>query len=142
AGGRRPPEHPKGWFYEPTVLADVRHGMSLLKEEIFGPVAAILPFGTFDEALALANDSPYGLGATLFSRDARRVRRYFEEIEVGNVWVNDPLVDNPAGPFGGMKMSGLGRELGEEGLEEFQQTKHVHWDIEGPIKPWWFPLEK
>jgi acyl-CoA reductase-like NAD-dependent aldehyde dehydrogenase len=117
-------------------------GMSLLKEEIFGPVAAILPFGTFDEALALANDSPYGLGATLFSRDARRVRRYFEEIEVGNVWVNDPLVDNPAGPFGGMKMSGLGRELGEEGLEEFQQTKHVHWDIEGPIKPWWFPLEK
>lgn len=142
AGGRRPPHLPKGWFYEPTVLADVRHGMSLLKEEIFGPIAPVMPFRTFDEALALANDSAYGLGATLFSRDARRVRRYFEEIEVGNVWVNDPLVDNPAGPFGGMKMSGLGRELGEEGLEEFQQTKHVHWDIEGTIKPWWFPLER
>ena len=142
AGGRRPSHLTKGWFYEPTVLADVRHGMSLLKEEIFGPVAPVLPFRTFDEALALANDSPYGLGATLYTRDARRVRRYFEEIEAGNVWVNDPLVDNPAGPFGGMKMSGLGRELGEEGLEEFQLTKHVHWDIEGSVKPWWFPLEK
>jgi len=142
AGGRRPPQHARGWFYEPTVLSDVRHGMSLFQEEIFGPVAPVLPFRTFDEALALANDSPYGLGATLFSRDARRVRQYFEEIEVGNVWVNDPLVDNPAGPFGGMKMSGLGRELGEEGLEEFQQTKHVHWDIEGSIKPWWFPLPR
>ena len=140
AGGRRPAHLPKGWFYEPTVLSNVRHGMSLLQEEIFGPVAPIMPFRTFDEALALANDSPYGLGATLFSNDAKRVRRYFEEIQAGNVWVNDPLVDNPAGPFGGMKMSGLGRELGEEGLEEFQQTKHVHWDIEAAIKPWWYPL--
>jgi acyl-CoA reductase-like NAD-dependent aldehyde dehydrogenase len=138
AGGRRPGHLTKGWFYEPTILAGARHGMSLLKEEIFGPVAPVIPFGTFDEALALANDSAYGLGATLFSSDARKVRRYFEEIQVGNVWVNDPLVDNPAGPFGGMKMSGLGRELGEEGLEEFQQTKHVHWDIEGRIKSWWF----
>jgi betaine-aldehyde dehydrogenase len=99
----------------------------------------VVPFADFDEALGLANDSPYGLGATLFSHDPRRVRRYYEEIEAGNVWVNDPLVDNPAGPFGGMKMSGLGRELGEEGLEEFQQTKHVHWDIEARPKPWWFP---
>lgn len=140
AGGRRPRHLSKGWFYEPTVLSDVHHGMSLLREEIFGPVAPIMPFRTFDEALALANDSPYGLGATLFSSDARRVRRYFEEIQAGNVWVNDPLVDNPAGPFGGMKMSGLGRELGEEGLEEFQQTKHVHWDIEASAKPWWYPL--
>ncbi len=139
-GGRRPERLAKGWFYEPTVLAGVRHGMSLLKEEIFGPVVPIMSFSTFDEALALANDSPYGLGATLFSTDAKKVRRYYEEIQAGNVWVNDPLVDNPAGPFGGMKMSGLGRELGEEGLEEFQQTKHVHWDIEGRIKPWWYPL--
>jgi betaine-aldehyde dehydrogenase len=142
AGGRRPPRLTKGFFYEPTVLTGVRHGMRLLGEEIFGPVAPVLPFETFDEALRLANDSPYGLGATLYSTDARRVRRYYEEIEAGNVWVNDPLVDNPAGPFGGMKMSGQGRELGEEGLEEFQQTKHVHWDIEGAIKPWWFPLAR
>jgi betaine-aldehyde dehydrogenase len=105
-------------------------------------VAPVIPFSTFDEALRLANDSRYGLGATLYSHDPRRVRRYYEEIEAGNVWVNDPLVDNPAGPFGGMKMSGLGRELGEEGLREFQQTKHVHWDIEMPDKPWWYPLPR
>jgi betaine-aldehyde dehydrogenase len=141
SGGRRPPHLKKGWFYEPTVLTGVQPGMSLLKEEIFGPVAPVISFKSFDEALRLANDSPYGLGATLYSSDARKVRRYFEEIEVGNVWVNDPLVDNPAGPFGGIKMSGMGRELGEEGLEEFQQTKHVHWDIEARRKPWWFPLE-
>jgi betaine-aldehyde dehydrogenase len=141
-GGRRPPHLPKGYFYEPTVLAGVRQGMSIIREEIFGPVAPVIPARSFDEALALANDSPYGLGACLFSNDPRKVKRYFEEIQAGNVWINDPLVDNPAGPFGGMKMSGLGRELGQEGLEEFQVTKHVHWDVEAPIKPWWFPLEK
>ncbi len=139
SGGRRPPHLPKGYFYEPTVLTNVRHGMKLMQEEIFGPVAPVVSFTTFDEALALANDSPYGLGATLFSNDPKRVQRYYEEIQVGNVWINDPLVDNPAGPFGGMKMSGMGRELGEEGLEEFQQTKHVHWDIQATPKSWWYP---
>jgi acyl-CoA reductase-like NAD-dependent aldehyde dehydrogenase len=142
AGGRRPPHLKKGYYYEPTVLTNVTHGMKILQEEIFGPVAPVLTFKSFDEALALANDSPYGLGATLFSNDPRRVKRYFEEIQVGNVWINDPLVDNPAGPFGGMKMSGMGRELGEEGLEEFQQTKHVHWDIEATPKSWWYPWGK
>jgi betaine-aldehyde dehydrogenase len=140
SGGRRPPHLAKGWFYEPTVLVNVKQGMGLLQEEIFGPVAPLIAFRGFDEAMRLANDSPYGLGATLFSNDPRRVRRFYEEIQAGNVWVNDPLVDNPAGPFGGMKMSGLGRELGEEGLEEFQQTKHVHWDMDARPKPWWFPL--
>jgi acyl-CoA reductase-like NAD-dependent aldehyde dehydrogenase len=139
AGGRRPAHLKKGWFFEPTILTGVRHGTGLLRDEIFGPVAPVIPFADFDAGLRLANDSPYGLGATLFSNDPRRVRRYYEEIEAGNVWVNDPLVDNPAGPFGGMKMSGLGRELGEEGLEEFMQTKHVHWDMEALPKPWWFP---
>jgi betaine-aldehyde dehydrogenase len=139
AGGRRPPHLSKGWFYEPTVLTGARHGAGIFREEIFGPVLPVVPFKDFDEALRLANDSPYGLGATLFSDDPRRVRRYYEDIQAGNVWVNDPLVDNPAGPFGGVKMSGLGRELGEEGLEEFQQTKHLHWDLEARPKPWWFP---
>ena len=142
SGGRRPPHLAKGWFYEPTVLVGVRQDNPLLAEEIFGPIAPVIPFEGFDEGLRLANDSPYGLGATLFSNDPRRVRRYYEEIEAGNVWVNDPLVDNPAGPFGGLKQSGLGRELGEEGLEEFQQTKHVHWDLEARPKPWWFPWDE
>ncbi len=138
-GGRRPGHLPKGFFYQPTVLANARHGMSIFREEIFGPLAPVIPFRSFEEGLALANDSPYGLGACLYSNDARKVRRYYEEIQAGNVWINDPLVDNPAGPFGGMKMSGLGRELGEEGLEEFQQTKHVHWDIEAAPKEAWYP---
>jgi betaine-aldehyde dehydrogenase len=64
-----------------------------------------------------------------------------EEIEAGYVWVNDPIVDNLAGSFGGMKHSGIGRELGQEGLEEFLETKHIHWEIEGGIKSWWFPWD-
>jgi molybdenum cofactor biosynthesis protein MoaC len=64
------------------------------------------------------------------------------EVEAGTLWINDPLTDNDAGPFGGFKMSGMGRELGEEGLDEFRETKHVHWDFEGAMKPWWFPYGK
>lgn len=89
----------------------------------------------------MANNSHYGLGATLTTNDPRRVKYYYEEIESGNVWVNDPLIDNVAGPFGGMKRSGIGRELGIEGLEEFFDTKHVHWEMEGGLKTWWYPWE-
>jgi acyl-CoA reductase-like NAD-dependent aldehyde dehydrogenase len=67
------------------------------------------------------------------------VRQFYEQVRAGTIWINDPLTDNYAGPFGGMKMSGLGRELGEEGIEEFWQTKHVHWDIEGGYKDYWYP---
>ncbi len=140
-GGRIPPDRPKGYYYEPTVIVDVDDGMALMQEEIFGPVLPVIPVKDFDEAMQRANDSPYGLGATLFTSDARKVRQYMDEIEAGNVWVNDPLIDNVAGPFGGFKRSGLGRELGHEGLEDFQETKHVHWEVEGRQKPWWFPLE-
>jgi betaine-aldehyde dehydrogenase len=115
--------------------------MDVMKEETFGPVLPVVPVANFDEALRRSNESQYGLGATLFTNDARKVRRYMEEIEAGNVWVNDPLIDNVAGPFGGMKRSGIGRELGEEGLEEFLETKHVHWEMEASIKPWWYPWD-
>jgi betaine-aldehyde dehydrogenase len=141
SGGRIPPDKPKGFYYEPTVLTEVRDEMLVMKEETFGPVLPIVAVQDFDEALERANRSKYGLGATLFTSDARKVKRFMEEIEAGNVWVNDPIVDNLAGPFGGMKQSGIGRELGLEGLEEFFETKHVHWEIEGGIKPWWFPWE-
>jgi betaine-aldehyde dehydrogenase len=140
-GGRIPPDKPKGFFYEPTVLSQVSEEMTVMKEETFGPVLPVVPVADFEEALRRSNASQYGLGATLFTSDARKVKRYMEEIEAGNVWVNDPLVDNLAGPFGGMKRSGIGRELGQEGLEEFYETKHVHWDIEGGIKPWWYPWD-
>jgi acyl-CoA reductase-like NAD-dependent aldehyde dehydrogenase len=108
------------------------------REETFGPV---LPVEDFEVALMRSNASRYGPGATLFSSDARKVKRFMEEIEAGYVWVNDPIVDNLAGPFGGMKRSGIGRELGQEGLEEFLETKHMHWEIEGGIKSWWFPWD-
>ncbi|GAB4476198.1 MAG: aldehyde dehydrogenase family protein [Anaerolineae bacterium] len=136
-GGRLPAEG-KGFFYPPTVVADCTHRMRLMREETFGPVLGLMPFDSLDEAIALANDSDYALGASIFTADARRVRRVIADVPAGTLWVNDPLVDNIAGPFGGMKMSGMGRELGTEGLDDFRQVKHVHWDIEARPKPWWF----
>jgi acyl-CoA reductase-like NAD-dependent aldehyde dehydrogenase len=138
-GGRRPRQFEKGFFFEPAVLVDVDHSMRIMREETFGPTIPVMAYRTFDEAIALANDTEYGLGACLYSHDARKVRRFYEEVQAGSIWINDPLTDNYAGPFGGMKMSGIGRELGEEGIEEFWQTKHVHWDIEGSIKDFWYP---
>lgn len=138
-GGRRPADRPTGFFYPPTVLVGVDHGMKVMQEETFGPVLPLMAYRDFDEAIRLANDSPYGLGASLISGDPKLVQRFFEEVHAGTIWINDPLTDNYAGPFGGMKMSGLGRELGQEGLEEFTQVKHVHWDIEGGMKGYWYP---
>jgi acyl-CoA reductase-like NAD-dependent aldehyde dehydrogenase len=140
-GGRVPADKIKGYFYEPTVLSKVTEEMGVMKEETFGPVLPVVPVANFDEALSRSNQSKYGLGATLFTNDPRKVKKYMEEIEAGNVWVNDPLIDNLAGPFGGMKRSGIGRELGQEGFEEFFETKHVHWEIDGGIKAWWYPWE-
>jgi len=137
AGGRRPSG--RGFFYPPTVLTDVDHGMRIMRDETFGPVLPLMAYDDFDEAIRLANDSPYGLGASLMSHDPRLVKRFFEEVHAGTIWINDPLTDNYAGPFGGMKMSGLGRELGQEGLDEFTQVKHVHWDMVGARKSYWYP---
>jgi acyl-CoA reductase-like NAD-dependent aldehyde dehydrogenase len=138
-GGRIPEGFSRGFFLEPTVLTGVTDEMTLMQEETFGPVCPVMPVDSLEEALGRANRSTYGLGATLFTNDPRKVRRYYEDIEAGNVWVNDPLIDNLAGPFGGFKRSGLGRELGFEGLEAFTETKHVHWEIEGGVKSWWYP---
>jgi len=137
SGGARPAR--PGYFYPPTVLTDVHHGMCVMRDETFGPVIPLMAYGDFEQAIALANDSPYGLGASLMCRDPRLVKRFFEEVQAGTVWINDPLTDNYAGPFGGMKMSGLGRELGQEGLDEFLRVKHVHWDIVGAPKDYWYP---
>jgi betaine-aldehyde dehydrogenase len=141
-GGRRPPQFERGYFYEPTVLTHLDHSMPLMREETFGPTIPIMTYRTFDDAIALANDSMYGLGANLYTHDPLKAKRFFEEVEAGTLWINDPLTDNDAGPFGGFKMSGGARELGEEGLEEFRETKHVHWDFEGGMKPWWYPYGK
>lgn len=138
-GGRRPATQSRGFFYEPTVLTGVDHSMRIMREETFGPTIPIMTYRHFDDAIQLANDSPFGLGANLYTHDARKVKQFYEEVQAGTLWVNDPLTDNDAGPFGGMKMSGNGRELGEEGLDEFRETKHLHWDFEGGAKPWWYP---
>ncbi|MEW6716896.1 MAG: aldehyde dehydrogenase family protein [Chloroflexota bacterium] len=138
-GGQRPRQFPHGFFLEPTVITNVDHSMRLMQEETFGPVIPLMPYKDFDEAIHLANDCQYGLGASLMSYDARLVKRFFEEVKAGTIWINDPLTDNFAGPFGGMKMSGLGHELGQEGLDEYYDVKHVHWDIEGGVKEYWYP---
>ena len=142
AGGKRPAGLKKGFFYEPTVLADVDHKMTVMRDETFGPVCPVMPYKQFDDAIRHANDSIYGLGANLYTHDSRKVKKFFEEVQAGTVWINDPLTDNDAGPFGGYKATGGSRELGEEGLEEFQQSKHIHWDFEQKAKPWWYPYGK
>jgi succinate-semialdehyde dehydrogenase / glutarate-semialdehyde dehydrogenase len=114
-----------GWFYEPTVLVDVPRGARLLREEIFGPVAPIVPFASDNEAIAAANDTEYGLVAYAFTRDLDRALRVAESIETGMVGLNQGLVSNPAAPFGGVKESGFGREGGHEGINEYLSVKYV-----------------
>jgi acyl-CoA reductase-like NAD-dependent aldehyde dehydrogenase len=139
AGGAVPDGLDRGWFYAPTVVTGVDHGMAIMTDETFGPVIAVQPYDDVDQAIALVNDSPMGLGATLRSNDPALVKRFFEEVKVGTVWINDPLTDTYAAPFGGMKLTGGGRELGDEGLESFLETKHVHWDLDPDVKEWWYP---
>ena len=136
-GGRAGQE--RGHFYAPAVVTGAPAETDLLREETFGPVAPIVPVDSLDEAIALANGTPYGLGANVYTRDLETAVRCLREIKAGTVWINDPLTDNDAGPFGGMKQSGLGRELGQEGLEAFQDTKHVHIETKIAPKEWWYP---
>ena len=138
-GGGRPTGCERGHFLEPTVLDRVRHGSTATREEVFGPVAAIVRVRDVDEAIALANDSDYGLGANIYTNNLRHVMKAMEEVKAGTFWVNDPLTDNEAGPFGGMRQSGIGRELGEEGLDAFREPKHVHIDYIQERKSYWFP---
>ncbi len=141
-GGQRPSHLEKGFFLQPTVLVGVDHSMSIMRDETFGPCLPLMPYKDLDEAIRLANDTQFGLGACIMSHDARWVKRFFEDVKAGTIWVNDPLTDNFAGPFGGMKMTGGGRELGQEGLDEFYEVKHVHWDVEGKLKDYWYPYGK
>ncbi|MBI5160944.1 MAG: NAD-dependent succinate-semialdehyde dehydrogenase [Micrococcales bacterium] len=114
-----------GYFYQPTVLTDVPPGARILDEEIFGPVAPITTFSTESEALALANGTPFGLVAFAYTTDLRRALRLGEELETGMLGINTGVVSNPAAPFGGVKQSGLGREGGLEGIEEYLETRYV-----------------
>ena len=129
----------RGHYFAPAVVTGAPASTELLREETFGPVAPIVPVASLDEAIELANSTPFGLGANVYTRDLETAVRCLREIRAGTVWINDPLTDNDAGPFGGFKQSGLGRELGQEGLEAFQETKHVHIETEIEDKDWWYP---
>jgi succinate-semialdehyde dehydrogenase / glutarate-semialdehyde dehydrogenase len=114
-----------GYFYPPTVLGDVPENARVFKEEIFGPVAPVGSFASEEEAIARANDTEYGLVAYVFTRDIKRALRVCEGLETGMVGLNQGMVSNAGAPFGGVKQSGIGREGGKEGLEEFLETKYV-----------------
>jgi aldehyde dehydrogenase (NAD+) len=133
AGGGRAdgPGLEKGFFIQPTIFADVRNDMKVAAEEIFGPVLSIIPFSDEDEAVQIANDTPYGLASGVWSENISRCMRMMRAIKSGVVWVNTYRVAAPQAPFGGMKDSGFGRVRGEAGILEFTQTKNVFIDFSG-----------
>jgi aldehyde dehydrogenase (NAD+) len=133
AGGGRAegPGLDKGFFIQPTIFADVRNDMKVAAEEIFGPVLSIIPFDDEEEAVRIANDTPYGLASGVWSQDINRCLRMTRAIRSGVVWVNTYRVAAPQAPFGGMKDSGFGRVRGEAGIAEFTQTKNVFIDFSG-----------
>ena len=122
--GARRPDGP-GWFYLPTVLDGVTPDMRVVSEEVFGPVAPVIRFGSEQEGVDLANATPFGLVAYAFTRDVDRVMRLAEEVDAGMLGVNRGMVSDASAPFGGVKHSGLGREGGEAGLEEYLDSMYV-----------------
>jgi aldehyde dehydrogenase (NAD+) len=126
SGGRgRPEGFEKGWYVRPTIFADVNNSMRIAREEIFGPVLAIIPFDTEEDAIAIANDTPYGLAAYVQTGDAERASRISRALRAGAVHINGGAYEYGS-PFGGYKASGNGREGGTMGLEDFLETKMVH----------------
>ncbi len=122
-GGETPTGN--GYFYPPTVLTGVPRSARMTSEEIFGPVAPLTPFGSEEEAIAAANDTEFGLVSYVYTNDLRRALRVSEALEMGMVGLNQGVISNPAAPFGGVKQSGLGREGGSIGIDEFLETKYV-----------------
>jgi len=147
--GLQPPHTGRGVetgraFYAPAVLTGVTHEMRLMREPIGGPVLAVMTVGSVSEAIALANDSPYGLGASVWTADRYRGMRIARELDAGMVWLNDHL-PSPAvsrGPWGAAGGSGLGRTLGEAGLRACAQEKLITWDPSGVRGLWWGPYDE
>jgi succinate-semialdehyde dehydrogenase/glutarate-semialdehyde dehydrogenase len=124
-GKRKEGKENKGYFYLPTVMTNIKKGMSVYDEEVFGPVLPIITFKSEDEALSMANDTRYGLGASVFTSDMEKAKRLIPMIDAGNVCVNDFVKSDPRAPFGGVKKSGYGRELSSYGIKEFVNIKNV-----------------
>jgi acyl-CoA reductase-like NAD-dependent aldehyde dehydrogenase len=138
-GGGIPEDQPLGWYLQTTVVTGVSADMGILEDEIFGPVVAIVRTRSFQESIDLANDTEFGLGACVFSNDLAEAHQAINELEAGMVWVNNPLVDNDALPFGGIKNSGMGRALGRNGLDAFRRPKMVVLDPVAKEADWWYP---
>ena len=129
-GGGKPEGLPEGLdinaFFQPTIFADVDNKAKIAQEEIFGPVLCVIPFDSDEEAVAIANDSIYGLGGGVQSQNLERAEKVAAGMRTGTVWINDYHLIDPGRPFGGYKQSGIGRELGTNGYEIYRQAKHVH----------------
>ena len=124
-GGKIPDGYSKGYWYEPTVLANVNHDMLIMQEETFGPAIGIMPFDTIDEAVRLANDTPYGLAAMVYTQNLTTAEKCARKIDAGNIAINNPDPGVINAPYGGIKASGFGKEHGPEGLYEYLHAKHV-----------------
>jgi succinate-semialdehyde dehydrogenase/glutarate-semialdehyde dehydrogenase len=125
-GGRRDSTQPRGWFFEPTVLAGVTPSMQVATTEVFGPIAPVLVYDDLDEAIAIANATPYGLAGYVFTTNVTRAFELSERLEVGVVGVNNLVVATPEAPFGGVKQSGSGREGGSEGIVDYCTVKYIN----------------
>jgi len=138
-GGRRPddPELQNGFFYLPTVFDDCRRDMRLVQEETFGPIMTVERFRTEDEAIALGNDTDYGLAGAVWTGDTERGERVAAKLRHGTVWINDFGPYLPQAEWGGFKRSGIGRELGHDGLAEYREAKHIYRNL-APAPQRWF----
>jgi aldehyde dehydrogenase (NAD+) len=134
--------HEGGYYYRPTILTNANNAMKVAQEEIFGPVLVVVPVEDDDEAVRLANDSIYGLAGAVWSGNVPRATGIAERLRTGTVWINDYHMINPRYPFGGYKQSGIGREHGTLGYNEYRETKHIHIDLAGSRErhPWWDTL--
>jgi betaine-aldehyde dehydrogenase len=138
-GGERPAAPASGHFMTPGVVTGAPESSALMRDETFGPLAPVASVRDLDEAIVRANASDLGLGATVCTRSLDHALTAAHGLQSGMVWINDPLTENDASPFGGAKRSGLGRELGDEGLDAFRETKRVHIDGRIRAREWWFP---
>ena len=142
SGGQQPDQFETGYFYEPTVLNNISPEMEIVTEESFSPVIPIQKVRSMEEAIEQSNSTKYGLGCCIYTNNIDQAMTAAEEIKSGTICINNPLMENIAAPFGGMKQSGIGREHGQEALDEFREPKHIFIDYKQSKKDWWFPYKE